>query len=617
MQRKASDSGSPVDSIEPHQLFDRRDFSYDEENDFIGGGGFAEVFRALLVETGQQVAAKVLFRMEHKKLRGRLEKKEISSLRREAVILLQAQENPYIIHFIGICEAPSHYTLLLEYVDGEDLEKLICAEKENEKFEKWETRVDLACQVADGMTYLHTHQPRIVHLDLKPSNVLTKETSDGYHCKITDFGLSKMKGLTSASKTSTSKEIIHPAGTVIFIAPERYFGNCPYGDSEGLAKCDVYSFGIILWELKERRQPFEGEIPNVLHEIVKSGKAVSPSKNPSPYGFADLEKECYSFYPEERPLFAEVLARLQSIQAIVKRQGGDLLLWTMSPFPDSNVEPEIGYHSENVLPVLLSRDQIIIEAKIGNGAFGEVYKGILQNARPHDKIEIAVKAIKELSSRREDELFKREFSVMVSLKHPNVLPLIGVCFEKSGGSSTDLGPLIVMPFMKNGDVQSYLRNLREKADMISASENPDSNYPIKVELLLQFSLQIASGMTYLREKRIIHRDLAARNCMLSENMIVKIADFGLAHQLDDDYYQVNTVTTLPIKWLAPECIADKKFTFQADVWSFGITLWELFSLGMDPYTGMQNREVFDFLVQGRRLQKPSLCPTVIPISEDL
>ena len=64
-----------MDSIEPHQLFDRRDFSYDEENDFIGGGGFAEVFRALLVETGQQVAAKVLFRMEHKKLRGRLEKK--------------------------------------------------------------------------------------------------------------------------------------------------------------------------------------------------------------------------------------------------------------------------------------------------------------------------------------------------------------------------------------------------------------------------------------------------------------------------------------------------------------------------------------------------------------
>eukprot|EP00118_Oscarella_pearsei_P011140 m.72573 g.72573 ORF g.72573 m.72573 type:complete len:223 (+) comp35806_c0_seq20:668-1336(+) len=209
-----------------------------------------------------------------------LNSREISSLRKEAIILLRAQNHPHIIHFVGICEAPNHYTLLLEYVEGVSLDKVIrydSTSNPDPNVEKWTTRIDLACQVADGMAYLHTQEPPIVHLDLKPQNVLTQKRTDGFVCKITDFGLSKMRGLSQSTSRSSSSGSGHsnPAGTVLYIAPERYDGACTTTTgsscSDQLIKCDVYSFGVILWEMKERKQPYAGL------DIIKMGDVVMAS----------------------------------------------------------------------------------------------------------------------------------------------------------------------------------------------------------------------------------------------------------------------------------------------------------------------------------------------------
>ncbi|XP_065841491.1 tyrosine-protein kinase receptor UFO-like [Oscarella lobularis] len=255
---------------------------------------------------------------------------------------------------------------------------------------------------------------------------------------------------------------------------------------------------------------------------------------------------------------------------------------------------------------------------------------------------------------------------MKSLMHENVLQLIGICFDASDTSGVNLGPSIVVPFMVNGDVQGYLRALRDRADnpycpMIlppralppravyeneaeikyaalhfdtssaevqyaalhfdtsselssgAAAATSSTRSDVDIRVLLRISVQIVSGMKYLSELNIVHRDLAARNCMLDENLIVKVADFGLARQLENqDYYRVtNRATALPVKWLAPESLSENKFTHKSDVWAYGVTLWEIFSVGLTPYPGVHNSEMFDLLRDGHRMSKPTICPKYI------
>ncbi|KAG6464398.1 hypothetical protein O3G_MSEX014484 [Manduca sexta] len=130
--------------------------------------------------------------------------------------------------------------------------------------------------------------------------------------------------------------------------------------------------------------------------------------------------------------------------------------------------------------------------------------------------------------------------------------------------------------------------------------------------LLLCSLDVSKGCRYLESKRFIHRDIAARNCLLTSRgpgRVVKIADFGMARDIyRADYYKKGGKAMLPIKWMPPEAYIDGVFTIKTDVWSFGVLLWEVFSLGVMPYTGCANREVMELVSGGGRLEKPYGCP---------
>jgi serine/threonine protein kinase len=118
-------------------------------------------------------------------------------------------------------------------------------------------------------------------------------------------------------------------------------------------------------------------------------------------------------------------------------------------------------------------------------------------------------------------------------------------------------------------------------------------------------------MEYLAARRIVHRDLAARNCLVGQNSVIKVADFGLSRQLaaTEDYYRVQTRGKLPVRWMAVESLAFRKFSSKSDVWSFGVLMWEVFTFGMvRPYRQVEVRDLLDLLESGKRLHQPRGCP---------
>uniref|UniRef100_A0AAR2KYF9 receptor protein-tyrosine kinase n=1 Tax=Pygocentrus nattereri TaxID=42514 RepID=A0AAR2KYF9_PYGNA len=246
--------------------------------------------------------------------------------------------------------------------------------------------------------------------------------------------------------------------------------------------------------------------------------------------------------------------------------------------------------------VMILRNLLSIGKVLGEGEFGSVMEGHLK--QPDGSCEkVAVKTMKlDNFSQREIEEFLNEAACMKDFNHPNVIRLLGVCLEVGPGHFPK--PMVILPFMKYGDLHSFLLRSR-------IGESPQY---LPTQTLLRFMIDIAMGMEYLSSRNFLHRDLAARNCMLRDDMTVCVADFGLSKKIySGDYYRQGRIAKMPVKWIAVESLADRVFTVKSDVWAFGVTMWEIATRGMTPYPGVQNHEIYDYLLEGHRLKQPNDC----------
>ncbi|OQR66997.1 ALK tyrosine kinase receptor-like, partial [Tropilaelaps mercedesae] len=314
----------------------------------------------------------------------------------------------------------------------------------------------------------------------------------------------------------------------------------------------------------------------------------------------------------------------------------------------------------------IPRESLTLVKALGQGAFGEVYEGVLTRfvGDTLTELSVAVKTLPELSAADSEKDFITEACIMSKFQHPNIVSFIGVCFDR-------MPRFIVLELLAGGDLKSFLRESRPK---------PGRPGILSMEDLLLLAVDVARGCQYLEEKvwtnsivhrvktypsfnqlrlkrvrilysfcqllipdavhnprkeqdltdelgsrsvtsdsrswpveHFIHRDIAARNCLLTsrapEERQVKIADFGMARDIyRADYYRKGGKAMLPVKWMPPEAFLDGMFTSKTDVWSFGVLLWEVMSMGYMPYPGRGNQEVMQLVTGGGRLEPPVNCP---------
>ncbi|KAG9467449.1 hypothetical protein GDO78_014924, partial [Eleutherodactylus coqui] len=265
----------------------------------------------------------------------------------------------------------------------------------------------------------------------------------------------------------------------------------------------------------------------------------------------------------------------------------------------ASVNPEYLSASEMYIPDEweFPREKITIIKELGQGSFGMVYEGEAKDIVKGELMtRVALKTVNELATMRERIEFLNEASVMKAFLCHHVVRLLGVV-------SKGQPALVIMELMTRGDLKSYLRSLR--AD----DENTVKANPPSLKEMIQMAGEIADGMAYLNAKKFVHRDLAARNCMVSEDLTVKIGDFGMTRDIyETDYYRKGGKSLLPVRWMSPESLKDGIFTPYSDVWSFGVVLWEIATLAEQPYQGMANEQVLHYVIDNGILERPENCP---------
>ncbi|KAL9953714.1 hypothetical protein ACROYT_G041170 [Oculina patagonica] len=244
----------------------------------------------------------------------------------------------------------------------------------------------------------------------------------------------------------------------------------------------------------------------------------------------------------------------------------------------------------------IARNKVSIVKVIGEGAFGKVAKATVKDVRgiPGERT-VAVKMTKAHATESERNTLLSELEIMKRLKpHPHVIKLLG-CVTTSD-------PLMVLiEYIPYGDLLGFLRRSRGLNDKYYKDPDIMPKTSLTSDQLLKFAFEIADGMSFLAFNKIIHRDLAARNVLVGDNETCKVTDFGMARESD---YERKSGGRLPVKWTAYEALMYGQYTTKSDVWSYGILLYEIFTIGGKPYPKINGRQIASFLEEGKRMAKP-------------
>lgn len=263
------------------------------------------------------------------------------------------------------------------------------------------------------------------------------------------------------------------------------------------------------------------------------------------------------------------------------------------------------------------RSRLTFIEPLGEGAFGLVSKAEAKFADGSAKI-VAVKMLKEGHTDNDVIDLVKEMTIMKKIPHhDNIINLLGVCTQPFGS------PLfVIVEYAKYGNLRDFLIARRSGLPCEECASDylqPDHGFLsvkkcqlsciLSLEDLINIGWQVAKGMEFLCLTKCVHRDLAARNILVCENNLVKIADFGMARSVEDsEYYRKTTEGKIPIKWMSPEAVHHRIYSSQSDVWSYGILLWEIMTMGESPFKDVPIDIFMEHLKRGGHPSQPYNCP---------
>uniref|UniRef100_A0A7N6B0N5 Tyrosine-protein kinase n=1 Tax=Anabas testudineus TaxID=64144 RepID=A0A7N6B0N5_ANATE len=483
----------------------------------------------------------------------------------ETASLMSQVSHSHLVFVHGVSVKGSENIMVEEFVEFGPLDVFLHKEKASVT-PQW--KLIVAKQLASALSYLETK--RLVHGNVCAKNILVArrglEHGTTPFIKLSDPGIA----LSVLSREERLERIP-------WIAPECIDKGAPIGSA-----ADQWSFGATLLEICYNGDlPMSGStLPEKEHFYQQKGSLTAPSSQE----LASFISMCLTYEPVERPSFRTVLRKITEI--IIKNP-------EISPSETlCNTDPSV-YHKRYLKMI----------RRLGEGHFGEVTLCKYDPANDGTGECVAVKALKQENGLVRDGWMK-EIEILKSLYHANIVKYKGCCSEL-GGQVVQL----IMEYLPLGSLKDYLP--KRKQGMAQ---------------YLMFAKQICQGMDYLHSKRYIHRDLAARNVLVENDSLVKIGDFGLTKYIPegDIYYRVREDSLSPVYWYAIECLKESKFSFSSDIWSFGITLYEIFThcdwhqsppSKFDKMMGDQRSvmELIKLLENKVRLPCPKDCPHEVKI----
>ncbi|XP_066511881.1 tyrosine-protein kinase JAK2-like [Hoplias malabaricus] len=547
-----------------------------------GQGTFTKIFRGIrkeLGDYGEMHKTDVIIKVLDKAHRN------YSESFFEAASMMSQLSHKHLALTYGICVCGEENIMVQEFVKFGSLDTYL---KKNKNSVNILWKLEVAKQLAWAMLFLE--EKNLAHGNVCAKNVLLIREEDRKmgnppFIKLSDPGI---------SITVLPREIL--VERIPWVPPE-----CIVDPKNLSLATDKWSFGTTLWEICSGGEKPLANMDSSKKHLFYENRHQLPV--PKWTELANLINSCMDYEPAFRSSFRAIIRDLNCLSC----PDYEMMMMESDLLPSRTGLAFATGAFEDQEPVQFEERHLIFLQQLGKGNFGSVEMCRYDPLQDNTGEVVAVKKLQHSTTEHMRD-FEREIEILKSLQHENIVKYKGVCY---GAGRRNLR--LVMEYLPYGSLRDYLNKNRERIDH---------------KKLVHYASQICKGMEYLANKRYIHRDLATRNILVESEFRVKIGDFGLTKVLpqDKEYYKVKEPGESPIFWYAPESLTESKFSVASDVWSFGVVLYELFTLSdklCSPPTVFMSMmggdkqgqtivyHLIELLKLGNRLPQPVGCPSEI------